>query len=378
MRKLRILVVFAFVAGTSCAVYGQEGLFSGGGILDALTPILSAVPTAGGGLIRGALGAQWLERVSSMVRVRREYSTEDTAIAGTDESLLVSKSSTTVIDAYVAEYSFRTSLDVPGEIPRGEMETILLPRIRRQSDADLVRGLYSLDGSEKVYVLDSEADGYALQRLHRALRGPTYRVTLGGGANVTVMDLEERGYFVLPGVDGNQAFANNYDVTFVAPALRFGASLETSSLRIEYGLFASPLYRLSFDQTMSISPLVAETGTNTFAAWGAPLLENDLRIRVLDFLGLHGVYEYQRLNFRQLDLVSDGVVYSFAALEKPYAIHRYTVFGEVLIPFDAGSRHSIVVGFGRTGSLTRDLLSGESLVDEGEWLFNVGFDGLTW
>jgi hypothetical protein len=221
-----------------------------------------------------------------------------------------------------------------------------------------------------------------------------YTVALGGsllmrggiGLSIVKSALEEKGYFitsplnpfhpsVLETATTNHVFNNSSDTTFYTGKFQIELKIKTFDdnfiirNRTEY----IPFYYLHHSQKMNISPLISNSPfSHDYSGASSPYLMNEIKIHVFKLLEFQYQIEYQKLKFEQIGINYNAGSWIFVAGdENTYTIHNHS-FTLNLRP-DIFKEVDPLVGLGKKWFRTKNTTTGESLVRENEWIFNIGF-----
>jgi len=199
------------------------------------------------------------------------------------------------------------------------------------------------------------------------------KLTAGLGINTQMLNSKETGHFVLN--SENQIFDNTYRALFYAPMMRAGLRYRMPGIVFSYAGNGAPVYWYTFDQTISIDPLISEKGTNWYRSDGGPYLENEVKLTLFNYLRLNVEHTYQIINFtlQNMDVANDG----WTSSESKYQINGLALIGSIVLDLkEMGmGTGSVEIGGGIDYSFTKDLKNSDAeITKDSSPVFNIGFE----
>ncbi|OHD77856.1 MAG: hypothetical protein A3J97_08545 [Spirochaetes bacterium RIFOXYC1_FULL_54_7] len=127
-----------------------------------------------------------------------------------------------------------------------------------------------------------------------------------------------------------------------------------------------PYFWFTSTQTIGITPLVSTEGSNSYSGQGYPYIAVKLQPTLFRFFSPDAEYEFQRLNFSNLDPVDDS---TWTTIENSYTVHTLGVRGSFRIPLFTKGRAEIGSGRKVTWTVPED---GKTVVDN-KGIFKLTF-----
>lgn len=214
-----------------------------------------------------------------------------------------------------------------------------------------------------------------------------FRIRPSLAFNATYSDTEEKGYFITSAAKPfhpkipeeetiNHVFKNKTDIWFFSPKLQTDSSLEIGFIKLKYSIEYIPVYYFTFNQTMTIMPLVSTGESNhSYNSTTSPYVKNSISTILFDFLEFKYIYEYQNLKFKQLKLnynTGNSTWFFEPGKETNFIIKNY-YFVINLRPNIFG-QHEFVIGGGKRYLETTNDSTKEKIEDESEWIVNLGYE----
>lgn len=198
--------------------------------------------------------------------------------------------------------------------------------------------------------------------------GLPFRIGLGG--NITKLNVEEKGHETNQAVTSTLLLSNVYEVIFYSPKISASVSFDLPFGEFDYVFSYSPVYFYNLSQTVSVRPYIGSASTFTFQGSGAPYIENNSVVTIMDLIQINTIHEYQRISYSMLGI--DTGTASFVSTPSEFEINSVTIIGNLVL--DITGLGEVTIGGGRTFSQTRDLKNTDATVAESQYnMFNVGF-----
>ncbi len=222
---------------------------------------------------------------------------------------------------------------------------------------------------DSLLYTEEEVMDLSLYPLEYGLVSPQAEFSVGAGLNYNRRSVLEKGNFVFndPQVFNNEYTADRYGAAANAH-LRFGAA----RFALEYSTSFVPLYFFSFQQDISIQPLVSDDRSYSTFATGGLAWQQAARLGLWRFLQMEATYDLDILSFDILNLSYDGSEYLFEAGESDTLVQTFRGFANLIIPVSDESGLSVGGGY-EFSTLIDRAASNSNPLEESRWIYKVEY-----
>jgi hypothetical protein len=222
---------------------------------------------------------------------------------------------------------------------------------------------------DSLLVAEGRVTNIALYPIEYRVHRYALDLTVGAGASYNRRKVTEKGNFVFvdPQLFNNEYLADRYGVS-----IRADVRGHLPPLTLQYATFLVPLYFLSFQQDISIQPLVSEVAAFDTTATGGLAWHQTAKIGFWQLVQLETTYEVDVLSFDILRLSTDGSQYLFETAKSDTLVQTFRGFINLLIPVADASGFSIGGGF-QYSTITDRSAENSQTLEESRWIYKLEY-----